>query len=257
MLMALVKTTTFFYSYLKRRKQNVKINNTYSLFKELLSGVPQGSILGPILFNIFINDMFFWLSTTDLHDFADGNTISACSKDLQELMKILEDASECAIKWFTNHCMIVNPGKLQSIRIESSEGKFNLQSLKINGNSIETSKCVKLLGIEIDDRLNFQLHICAICKKAAGQLNVLPHLKSFLNQVQRNIIANSFIYRNFNYCPLVWHFCSQRLINEIENIQKCILRFVLNDYASNYETLLNKSNKCTMEVLQVFFDYKY
>ena len=51
----------FFYSYLKRCKQNVKINNTYSLFKELLSGVSQGSILGPILFNILINDLFLWL----------------------------------------------------------------------------------------------------------------------------------------------------------------------------------------------------
>ena len=89
---------TFFYSYLKRRKQNVKINNTYSLYKELLPGVRQGSILGPILFNIFINDLFLWLSTADLHNFADDNTISAFSKDLQELIKNLEDLSECAIK---------------------------------------------------------------------------------------------------------------------------------------------------------------
>ena len=76
---------TFFYCYSKRRQQNVKINDTYSLFKELLPGVPQGSILGLILFSIFINDLFLWLSTADLYNFADGNTISAFSKDLQEL----------------------------------------------------------------------------------------------------------------------------------------------------------------------------
>ena len=122
--------------------------------------------------------MFFWLSTTDLHNFADGNTISAFSKDLQKLMKILEDASECAIKWFTNNCMIVNRGKFQSIIIESSKGKIDPQSLKINSSSNETSKSVKFLGIEIDDHLNFQLHISTVWKNAAEQLNALPCLKA-------------------------------------------------------------------------------
>ena len=62
------------------------------------------------------------------------------------------------------------------------------------------------------------------------------------------LIANSFIYSNFNCCPLVLHFCSQRLMNKIENIQKRILGFVLNDSTSNHESLLNKSSRCTMEV---------
>ena len=87
-----------FYSNLKRCKQNVKINNTYSLFKELLSRVPQSSMLGPTLFNNFINYLFLWLSTANLHNFAQDNTISAFSKDLQKLIKELENASECAIK---------------------------------------------------------------------------------------------------------------------------------------------------------------
>ena len=200
---------------------------------------------------MFTNDLFLLLSTADLHNFADKNIISAFSKDLQELIKKLEDAAECAIKLFTYNCMIINPGIFQSIIIESSKGKINLQSLKINGNSIQTSESVRLLGIEIDNHLNFQSHVSTVCKKAAGQLNALSCLKSFLNQYQRNIIANSFIYSNFNYCPLIWHFCSQRLMNKIENIQKCTLQFFLNDCTSNYETLLNKSSKCTMEVLRL------
>ena len=130
-----------------------------------------------MLSNIFINDLFLWLSTADLHNFADNNTISAFSKDLQELIKILEDASECAIKWFTNNCMIVNPSKFQCIIIENSKGKIDPQSLKINSSSTETSKSVKLLGIEIDDHLNFQLHISTVWKNAAEQLNALPCLK--------------------------------------------------------------------------------
>ena len=71
------ESLTFFYSYLKRRKQSVKINNTHSAFQVLLSGVPQGSILGSILFNIFINDLFYKVKELELHNVADDDTISS------------------------------------------------------------------------------------------------------------------------------------------------------------------------------------
>ena len=63
---------------------------------------------------------------------------------------------------------------------------------------------------------------------------------------KRKKLINSFIYANFNYCPLVWHFISKISLNKIENIHKRALRFILNDYSSDYETLLKKNNKCTM-----------
>ena len=102
---------TIIYSYMKRRKQGVKINDTESLFKILLSGLPQGSILGPILFNIFINDLLFF---TKLANFADDNTIYAAKRDLNELLRLLKKESEVAIKWFSDNNMIVNPKKYQA-----------------------------------------------------------------------------------------------------------------------------------------------
>ena len=82
MLMDLVKkSVVFLYSYLKRRKQNVKIEDILSTFQSLISGLQQGYILGPILFNIFLNDLLTTLENSEIYNFADDNAISLISKD--------------------------------------------------------------------------------------------------------------------------------------------------------------------------------
>jgi len=238
----------FFFSYLKRRKQNVRINNTCSMFQLLLSGVPQGSILGPILFNIFINDLFMHMTNSELHNFADDNTISCASNDLKDLILKLQTEGNIATKWFRDNSMIVNPEKFQAIIIDRKNQNNNPQKLTIDNKTIDSSSNVSLLGLEIDSKLNFDSHITKLCRKSAGQLNALCRLRYLLGFEERKILVNSFIYANFNYCPLVWHFSSKKSINKIENIQKRALRFLLDDNSSSYETLLKKTDKCTMEV---------
>ena len=126
-----IDSLKIFFSYLKGRKQNVKINNTYSVFQVLLSGVPQGSILGPILFNIFINDLLLWTENAELHKFADDNTISFTKKSLEELIKILTSEFEKAVPWFKEN-MILNPDKFQAIIIDRKNQQNNPTSMKIN-----------------------------------------------------------------------------------------------------------------------------
>ena len=101
------KALTFFSSYLKRQKLSVQNNNTYSIFQLLLSGVLQRSILSLILFNSFINDLFMYIKNSDLHNFADGNTISSVSSSLNELISELEKDRNIATQWFTDNSMIV------------------------------------------------------------------------------------------------------------------------------------------------------
>ena len=84
-------------SYLDNRKQCVRINDINSAFNDIILGVPQGSVVGPILFNAFFNDFFFFIKHATVHNFTDNNTISSLAKAFDKLKEILESESECAI----------------------------------------------------------------------------------------------------------------------------------------------------------------
>ena len=105
-----------------------------------------------------------------------------------------------------------------------------------------------MLGIELDNKLSFEKHTQDLIRNAGGQLNFMVSKKRFLNQEAKRVLIESYFIANFNYCPLVWMFCNKKLTNKQELIQKRALRFLYNDYDSDYEHLLKLANKPTMEV---------
>ena len=113
-----LNSRTFSYSYLKNRKQNVKVNNACSIFQILLSGVPQGSILGPILYNFFINGLLMSTKNYEFYNFADDNTTTSSSGPLSQLIKDLQSEANKVANWFKMNNMTVNPEKFQAIIID-------------------------------------------------------------------------------------------------------------------------------------------
>ena len=130
--------TTFFSSYLKRRGQRVRIDDVVSYVQVSISGVPQVSILVPILFNKFLNDLLEVLKSCDIYNFADDNTISVASKNSDTLLQTLKNQSELAVNRFRNNNMIVNPDKFQLMLLQKSTTKVIEEKLQIDNNEIES-----------------------------------------------------------------------------------------------------------------------
>ena len=190
-------TVTFLNSCLKDRKQNVRINSIFSAFQNILSGVPQGSISGPILFNIFLNDLFLCIKRSDLHDLGGDNTVTATCNTLTRLLKTLEQECESAVSWFKQNEMIVNAETFRAIILNRKESEAKYE-LILDNNDIESTKSLKLLGITIDDRQRVDQHISSLCSKAAMELNVLGRLQKYMGKPEKVAVVKSFIYANFN-----------------------------------------------------------
>ena len=170
---------------------------------------------------------------------------------IQNLIALLETECNTAIEWFQNNKMMVNPGKFQAIIIDKKKKCHTNETLKIGDKIIKASSSVKLVGVQIHDQLNFNLHISNIRRYAANQLSALIKLKRFLAFEEKKTLINSYFYSNFNYCPLVWMFSSAESLNKVESLQKRTLRFLYDNFDSAYESLLKLAGKSTMNVTRL------
>ena len=169
------------------------------------------------------------------------------------MINLLQVKTEKAINWLDLNNMIANPDKFKAIIL--SKEKLNTTDITFNfkGQNISAKEEVDLLGITIDNKLTFETHISSLCRKAAGQLNALKRLSYYIPVETRKILVEAFIFSNFNYCPLAWYFSTAKQMNKIERIQERALRFINNDYHSDYSTLLSKNEHVTMEVKRMQF----
>ena len=105
-----------------------------------------------------------------------------------------------------NNDMIVNPDKFDAIILTKDRRDNTGIEITVNDTIIKSNEKVDLFGLTLDDKLSFETHVSAICKKASGQLNALKRLSPHLTYKSRKTAVDAFILSNFNYCPVVWYF---------------------------------------------------
>ena len=151
---------SFVFSYLNDRKQKIKIHNSYSPYTHMACGVPQGSILGPLLLNINMCDMFPQKYECDIVSYADDNTPHTYDSDLYTVLSKLKNCTDSLFTWFKENHIKPNGDKCHLLVTKSV-------SINIDGSNVEIKKEQKLLAIKFDSSLSFKGHITSLCKKAS------------------------------------------------------------------------------------------
>ena len=222
------------FDYLIGGKQRFKINSNFSSYLDTFQGVPQGSILGPLLFNLFLCDLFLFVEEADIMSYADNNTPYVCSKNV---VVTVEKVGKVLFEWFSNNFLRANAVKCHLI-INTDE-PF---SINIDNQVIKNSNNKKLLGINLNNRLGVDTHVANICNRVGEKLHALARISQYMNIHKRRMTIKTFTASKFGCYSLVWMFHSRTLNSRVNKLYERALRIVYQDYASSFTELLEKDN---------------
>ena len=240
---------SLFRDYLNGRCQYVNIDGYHSTKRATTSEVPQGSILGPILFLVFINDLPAVLqhSVADIH--ADDTTISYIPPSYTAVPNDISDGLQTDIDeilhWSADNKMTLNETKTKSMLVtgERLAKKMEQSTLRLHVNSTELEQVNshQLLGVTIDSQLTFDQHVEKLCTKLSQRIAVLRKIRRFLPLDQRKLYYNAMIKQQMQYASTVWTSCSVENMQKVFKLQKRAARVILGaDTKANSVQLFRK-----------------
>ena len=231
------------------RTQRTKVGGEYSKKRTLRYGVPQGSILGPLLFNLFINDMFYFLKESKLANYADDTSTYLSKEGIFPFLHAHKSETSIVLNWFRTNEMKSNSDKCHLIVAENRNRDYTSNAciyLDEEKELLHNEKTVKLLGIWIDDKLTFEEHVKTILKKGNQKLHALMRVSKYMSEEKLRILMKAFVESQFNYCPLLWMFHSNKINHRINSLHERALRVVYKDDNLTFEQLLEKDDSFTI-----------
>ena len=215
--------------YLTSRKQRVKIGDKFSKYQRITCGVPQGSILGPLLFLVYINDMHKAVRFSTLYHFADDTNLLYSHKNEKLLRKNINTDLKLIFQWLCANRLSLNVDKTEFIIFKSSRNKLKERmTLKLNGKKIFESKKLRYLGLIMDDKLTWRFHISELKKKLGQIIGILYKLKKLGTPIDTLKSIYYALFQSYvNYGLAVWGQTNSELFNKIEVLQNKVIRLIM------------------------------
>ena len=210
----------WFQSYLPGQVQYVTYNNVQSSPKPIKCGNPQGSILGPLLFLIYINDLPNVCDQSMPFLFADDTHLFSSGKDIEKLYEVAIEELNAIAEWLKMNRLYLNVKKTHYMVFTNAKNKRPKSELKFEGESISEVSKTKLLGVMIDQKLNWQHHISDISCKVAKCIGIIMKLRKIMNNESLQSLYYVFLYPCMMYCDPVWGNASAVHINKLHVLQK-------------------------------------
>ena len=256
----------WFKSYLSNRKQFVSYDSHESQLKDIMCGVPQGSILGPLLFILYVNDITNTTNVLDFTLFADDTTLLYSHKDIASQINMINEELDKVSDWFKANKLSVNASKtnymilgtphMTSVKIEK---KLNI---RLNDKSLERVEYTKFLGVLIDENLTWKKHIDCISKTLSRNIGIMNKLKHFIPERILYSLYCTFVLPYLNYGILIWGNTCKTYLDKLIKLQKWAVRVISNShYRSHANPLFQKYNILNVEDMHSLelgvFMYKY
>ena len=213
----------WFQSYLTKRSQVCVVDGHTSLAKEIVCGVPQGSILGPLMFLLYINDLPECLKNTTPGMYADDTQIYVSSASFSELVTKLNQDLENIVKWLSRNKLQLHTKKTKAMFIGSP---YNLKNKVGNDQVMINDILLDIPLFQLDERMSWENHIDTICRKVGSGIGIIKRVKPFVPWETLQNLYNSLVLPYFDYCSSLWDNCGSMLKEKLQKLQNRAARIM-------------------------------
>ena len=240
-------------NYLSNRVQFVDFDGINSCTRSIVCGVPQGSILGPLLFLIYINDLPLQSNLLNTVMFADDSNLFLQGPNVEHIERIFNSELKKIVHWFNVNKLSLNVGKTHCMLFNRRRNLPSNPSIVINNVEIDFVLETKFLGVILRNNLSWDSHINHICNKISKSTGILKKVKFKICKKTLLSLYNSFIFPYLHYCNIIWGNAPQYQLSKILKVQKRAVRIILNKgYRDHSRPLFDELNVLTIDEISIY-----